>query len=62
MQTIHETDLTYLYKNGWKNKAWRRLGTAHYHKHTTSTVTQIEAALRHEWLPMAQGHWRLLLM
>ncbi len=45
-----------LYQNDGKKKAWRRLGTAHDPKHTTSSVTHGGAVWWHE-LHGFQWHW-----
>ncbi len=52
-----------LYQNDGKKKVWRRLGTAHDPKHTTSSVKHDGAVCRHEhaWLPVALGYWCLLM-
>ncbi len=52
-----------LYQNDGKKKVWRRLGTAHDPKHTTSSVKHGGVVWWHEhaWLPVALGYWCLLL-
>ncbi len=53
-----------LYQNDGKKKVWRRLGTAHDPKHTTSSVKHGGAVWwhEHEWLPVALGYWCLVTM
>ncbi len=52
-----------LYQNDGKKKAWRRLGTAHDPKHTTSYVKHGGAVWWHEhaWLPVVLGYWCLVM-
>ncbi len=53
-----------LYQNdGKEKKVWRRLGTAHDPKHTTSSVKHSGAVWWHEhaWLPVALGYWCLVM-
>ncbi len=45
-----------LHQNDRKKKVWRRHGTAHDPKHTTSSVKH-----GHAWLPVALGYWCLLM-
>ncbi len=53
-----------LYQNEGKKKVWRRLGTAHDPKHTTSSVKHGGSVWWHEhaWLPVALGYWCLVMM
>ncbi len=51
-----------LYQNDGKKKVWRRLGTAHDPKHTTSSVKHDGAVWSWAaWLPMALGYWCLVM-
>ncbi len=46
-----------LNQNDGKKKIWRRLGTAHDPKHTTSSVNMVE----HAWFPVALGYCCLVM-
>ncbi len=50
-----------LYQNDRKKKVWRRLGTAHGPKHTSSSVKHVGSVRWHEraWLPVILGYWCL---
>ncbi len=52
-----------LYQNDRKKKVWRRLGTAHDPKHTTSSVKHGGAVWWHKnaWLQVALGYWCLVM-
>ncbi len=53
-----------LCQNDGKKKVWRKLGTAHDPKHTTTSVKHGGAVWWHEhaWLPVALGHWCFVMI